>query len=210
MFVVIVLLQVTCYPTAVRVPASAGAVVYAACGRRHSALLTGAASSAITASTASAAAAAAAATTATSSSDTAGQHAAFAGNSSPSSGSGGGLVLTFGCGLRGQLGNGCTTDILTVPTVVRSLEGVGALQPGSSQGGITCKCCNLHVLMLFTIVLFCECKGAVCTRLSCTVCTSMRHAGRYAVCHNKALLRSGGSQSNVVGAKYSDSRALTR
>jgi Regulator of chromosome condensation (RCC1) repeat len=208
MFVVIVLLQVTCYPTAVRVPASAGAVVYAACGRRHSALLTGAASSAITASTASAAAAA---TTATSSSDTAGQHAAFAGNSSPSSGSGGGLVLTFGCGLRGQLGNGCTTDILTVPTVVRSLEGVGALQPGSSQGGITCKCCNLHVLMLFTIVLFCECKGVLfvlaCLAQSVLACDTL--ADTLYVTH-KALLRSGGSQSNVVGAKYSDSRALTR
>jgi Regulator of chromosome condensation (RCC1) repeat len=113
------------------VPASAGAVVYAACGRRHTALLTGAASSSTTASTSM------------NSSGTTAQHTASSTSnlhsSCSSSSTSGGIVLTFGCGLRGQLGNGSTTDTLTVPTVVRSLEGVGALQPGSSQGGITCE-----------------------------------------------------------------------
>jgi Regulator of chromosome condensation (RCC1) repeat len=115
-------LQVTCYPTAVRVPASAGAVVHAACGRRHSALLTGATNSSTT-------------------------------TASGATSNTGGIVLTFGCGLRGQLGNGCTTDTLTVPTVVRSLEGVGALQPGSSQGGITCKCCLYMCLRCSPVVV---------------------------------------------------------
>jgi alpha-tubulin suppressor-like RCC1 family protein len=127
----------------VRVPASAEAVVYAACGRRHSALLTGTASSSTTASTST-----------NSSGATAQNTAANSSNLHGSSSTSGGVVLTFGCGLRGQLGNGCTTDTLTLPRIVRSLEGVGALQPGSSQGGITCKCCITRVLTLFAIGVY--------------------------------------------------------